>query len=34
MREAFKTSISVRSHKLVADEPLETGGQDAEPLPL
>ncbi|CAG0965454.1 hypothetical protein PLCT2_01008 [Planctomycetaceae bacterium] len=34
MREAFKTNFSVRSHKLVADEPLETGGQDAGPLPF
>jgi uncharacterized OsmC-like protein len=34
MRDAFKTDFSVRSHKLVADEPLETGGKDAGPLPF
>ncbi len=34
MREAFKTNFSVRSHNLIADEPLETGGQDAGPLPF
>ena len=34
MRDAFKTDLSVRSHKLVADEPVETGGKDAGPLPF
>ncbi len=34
MRDAFKTDLSVRAHKLVADEPLESGGADAGPLPF
>lgn len=34
MRDAFKTDFSVRSHKLVADEPVEIGGKDAGPLPF
>ena len=34
MRDAFKTDFTVRSHKLVADEPVETGGKDAGPLPF
>ena len=34
MRDAFKTDLSVRSHKLVADEPVETGSKDAGPLPF
>lgn len=34
MRDAFKTDLSVRSHKFVADETAETGGKDAGPLPF
>lgn len=32
-REQYKTEVTVTGHQLIADEPLEKGGQDLGPAP-
>ncbi|CAG1002047.1 hypothetical protein ANRL4_03231 [Anaerolineae bacterium] len=34
MRDAFKTSVAARNHKLLIDEPADSGGADAGPQPF